>query len=419
MPMKNNSIQEQENARDEVVSLIDALVREGARKMLQAALEEEVSEYVERHKGRRDEEGRQLVVRNGHKEERAILTGAGPLRIRQPRVDDRKLTKIGMERFSSKILPPFMRRVPSLENLIPSLYLHGVSTDDFPKALAAILGEGAKGLSANTIVRLKRVWEEEYLSWTKRDLKGKRYIYFWADGIYVNVRLEDERSCLLVIMGATSSGDKELVAVSDGYRESKQSWKELLLDCKSRGLDLPPKLAVGDGALGFWAALSEVFPTTKRQRCWVHKTANILDKMPRSVQGKAKSMIHDIYLAPTKADAEKAYHLFIETFEAKYPKAVECLSKDEGDLFSFYSFPAQHWKHIRTTNPIESTFATVRLRTKRTKGSGSRIAALTMAWKLCMEAEKSWYKLSGHRLLQLVEADKVFINGELSDETAA
>lgn len=417
--MKQCTTAEKENTSEAAISLIDALVRQGAQKMLQAALEAEVADFIARHQERKDGNGRQLVVKNGFKEEREILTGAGPLRIRQPRVDDRKLDRTDLERFTSKILPPFMRRVPSIENLIPALYLHGISTDDFPEALAAILGEGVKGISANTIVRLKKIWEDEYLAWAKRDLTGKQYLYLWVDGIYTNVRLTDDRSCMLVVMGATSSGDKELVAVADGYRESKQSWKELLLDCKSRGLSIPPKLAVGDGALGFWAALNEVFPTTKRQRCWVHKTGNILDKMPKSIQGKAKSMIHDMYIAPTRESAEKAYRLFIESFEAKYPKAVECLTKDEDDLFSFYSFPAQHWKHIRTTNPIESTFATVRLRTRKTKGSGSRIAALTMVWKLCMEAAKSWYKLRGYRMLQLVEADKVFVNGELVDEAAA
>jgi putative transposase len=417
--MKQCSIEVKENAREEMISLIDSLARQGAQKLIQAALEAEVADFIERYKKQKDENGRQMVVKNGFKEERDILTGVGPLTIRQPRVDDRKLEGTELERFSSKILPPFMRRVPSLENLIPALYLHGVSTDDFPEALSAILGDGAKGLSANTIVRLKKIWEDEYLAWAKRSLAGKQYLYLWVDGIYTNVRLDDERSCMLVIMGATSSGDKELVAVCDGYRESKQSWKEVLLDCKSRGLVIPPKLAVGDGALGFWAALAEVFPTTKRQRCWVHKTGNILDKMPKSVQGKAKSMIHDIYMAPTKESAEKAYRLFVESFEAKYPKAVECLTKDVDDLFAFYSFPARHWKHIRTTNPIESTFAAVRLRTRKTKGSGSRIASLTMVWKLCIEAEKSWHKLSGYRLLQLVEADKVFVNGELLDEVAA
>ena len=417
--MEQCTTAEKERTREEAISLIDAFVRQGAQKMLQVALEEELADFIARHQELKSDNGRQIVVRNGYKDEREILTGAGPLRIRQPRVDDRKLAGTGFERFSSKILPPFMRRVPSIENLIPALYLHGISMDDFSEALSAILGNGAKGLSANTIMRLKNSWEEEYRIWAKRDLTGKQYLYLWVDGIYSNVRLEDDRSCMLVVMGATSSGDKELVSVCDGYRESKQSWKELLLDCKSRGLVIPPKLAVGDGALGFWAALAEVYPTTKRQRCWVHKTGNILDKMPKSIQGKAKSMIHDIYMAPTRESAEKAYRLFVETFEAKYPKAVECLTKDEEDLFAFYSFPAQHWKHVRTTNPIESTFATVRLRTRKTKGSGSRMATLTMVWKLCMEASKSWYKLSGYRLLQLVETDKQFVNGELADEVAA
>jgi putative transposase len=320
--MKKCNIAQNDSTREEAISLIDDLVRQGAQKMLQTALEAEVADFIARHQDRKDANGLQVVVKNGFKEEREILTGAGPLKIRQPRVDDRKLDTMEMERFTSKILPPFMRRVPSIENLIPALYLHGVSTDDFPEALSAILGEGAKGLSANTIVRLKKIWEDEYLSWAKRDLTGKQYLYLWVDGIYTNVRLDDDRCCMLVIMGATSPGDKELVTVCDGYRESKQSWKEALLDCKSRGLILPPKLAVGDGALGFWAALDEVFPTTKRQRCWVHKTGNILDKMPKSIQSKAKSMIHDIYMAPTKDSAEKAYRLFIETFDRQMPREI-------------------------------------------------------------------------------------------------
>jgi transposase-like protein len=419
MPMKKNNTLKDFKPEEETQNLLDKIIREGARKMLQIALEEEVEEFINAHSARKDEHGHRIVVKNGYKPPRSILSGAGPLEINQPRIDDRKLEELGEQRFSSKILPPFMRRVPSLNNLIPILYLQGVSTDDFPQALSAILGEGAKGLSANTVVRLKSVWEEEYKTWTNRDLSGKKYVYVWADGIYANIRLEDEKSCLLVLMGATSSGDKELIAVSDGYRESKQSWKEVLLDVKARGLTDAPKLAIGDGALGFWAALREVYPKTKWQRCWVHKTANILDKMPKSIQAKAKGMIQDIYMADTEKEARKAYKLFVETFEAKYPKAVECLTKDEEHLFTFYSFPAMHWIHIRTTNPIESTFATVRQRSRRTKGHGSRTAALTMIWKLCMEAQKSWIKLRGSKLLTLVEEEKKFVDGEMVKEDAA
>jgi transposase-like protein len=296
--------------------------------------------------------------------------------------------------------------------------LKGISTNEFPTALSAILGEGAKGLSAANIVRLKQCWEEEYKKWSKRDVSDKKYVYFWVDGIYFNVRLDDERSCILVIMAADEAGKKELVAVSDGFRESKTAWKELLLDLKDRGLKMGPKLAVGDGALGFWAALDEVFPKTRRQRCCVHKTANILDKMPKSIQSKAKSMIHDMYMAETKAAALKAFDHFVESFESKYPKAVECLTKDKKDLFTFYDFPGIHWIHIRTTNPIESTFATVRNRTKRTKGSGSRTATLTMVYKLSLEAEKTWKKLKGYKLLKLVLEEKRFLDGELQEKAA-
>lgn len=400
-------------------NLLEKIIREGARKMLQVALEAEVQEFIDLYANHKDSNGHRVVVKNGYKPSRSILSGIGPLEIKQPRVDDRLLEEAGESRFRSKILPPFIRRVPSLDNLIPLLYLQGISTDDFPRALEAILGEGAKGLSANTVVRLKSVWEEEYKSWAKRELTGKKYVYVWADGIYTNIRLEDERSCLLVLMGATSSGNKELIAVTDGYRESKQSWRELLLDLKQRGLTEEPKLAVGDGALGFWAALAEVYPKTKWQRCWVHKTANILDKMPTSIGPKAKAMIQAIYMAATEKEARKAYKLFVDSFEAKYPKAVECLTKDEEHLFAFYSFPALHWCHIRTTNPIESTFATVRLRARRTKGYGNRIAALSMLWKLCLEAEKSWNKLRGSKLLTLVIEDKRFIDGEMVKEDAA
>ena len=406
---------EETNSQD----LLERLARNGARSALQAALEEEVSQFLQKFMHFRDGKGHRMAVRNGYMPERTILSGIGPLAIRQPRVDDRGLGDTeGGQRFSSAILPRFMRKMPSIEGLIPVLYLKGISTGDFGEALAAILGEGAKGLSASTITRLKEGWLEEHKQWSRRSLEGKEYAYLWADGIYVNVRLDDERSCLLVLMGATREGKKELVAISDGYRESKASWREMLLDLKARGLKMAGKLAIGDGALGFWAAADEVFPGMKHQRCWVHKTANVLDKLPKGVQSKAKAMLHDMYQAETKEAAMKTYQLFVASFKDKYPKAVECLEKDEQVLFTFYEFPAAHWIHIRTTNPIESTFATVRLRTAKTKGCGSRAATLSMVFKLCQEAEKSWRCLDGTKWIPMVLEGKHFIDGELKEDAA-
>ena len=406
---------EETNSQD----LLERLARNGARSALQAALEEEVDQFLQKFMHFRNDKGHRMAVRNGYMPERTILSGIGPLAIRQPRVDDRGLgnTEEG-QRFSSAILPRFMRKMPSLEGLIPVLYLKGISTGDFGEALAAILGEGAKGLSASTITRLKEGWLEEHTQWSSRSLEGKEYVYLWADGIYVNVRLDDQRSCLLVLMGATREGKKELVAISDGYRESKASWREMLLDLKARGLKMAGKLAIGDGALGFWAAADEVFPEMKHQRCWVHKTANVLDKLPKGVQSKAKAMLHDMYQAETKEAAMKTYGLFIASFKDKYPKAVECLEKDEQVLFTFYEFPAAHWIHIRTTNPIESTFATVRLRTAKTKGCGSRAATLSMVFKLCQEAEKNWRCLDGTKWIPMVLEGKHFIDGELKEQAA-
>jgi len=380
--------------------VLEELARKGARQMLAQAMEAEVAEFVEKHSGMRDEEGRHSVVRNGYLPERKLVTGIGPLKIRQPRVDDRALDP--NERFSSQILPRYLRRVPSVDNLIPILYLKGVSSGDMSEALASILGPGAAGLSATSVVRLKTLWEQDYAAWCARDFELKRYVYFWVDGIHFNVRLDEERSCILVIMGANESGKKELLAVSDGYAESKASWREILLDLKRRGLKIGPKLAVGDGALGFWAALREVYPECREQRCWVHKTANVLDKMPKSVQGKAKGMLHEMWQAPTKEKALAAYEHFVSSWQEKYPKAVDCLREDKEELFAFYDFPATHWMHIRTTNPIESTYATVRLRTKKTKGCGSRMATLTMVFKLALEAEKTWRRLTGHKQIELV-----------------
>ena len=405
-------------AQFESRSPLDEIVREGARQMLQAAIEAEVTEFVSRHEDRRDDHGRRLVVRNGHLPARAILTGAGQLQVRQPRVRDRSLQKEERVQFSPSVLPPYLRRSRSLDELIPWLYLKGVSTGDFTDALRALLGENAPGLSANCVVRLKEQWSAEYERWSRRDLSQTQYVYLWADGIYVNVRLESEensRQCLLVLMGATAEGKKELIAVRDGYRESEQSWSELLLDLKGRGLSLAPKLAVGDGALGFWAALRKVFPETREQRCWVHKTANVLAKMPRSVQPRAKEALHEIWQAETREAANKAFDAFLEKYQAKFSAACECLRKNRDVLLTFYEFPAEHWMHLRTTNPIESTFASIRLRHRRTKGSGTRRTSLAMMFKLAQSAEKRWRRLNGHQqMIHLLEG-RTFTDGILQD----
>ncbi|MDP6409371.1 MAG: IS256 family transposase [Planctomycetota bacterium] len=380
--------------------VLTQLARQGAQKMLAVALEDEVARYVDHQSDERDDAGRRLVVRNGRSPEREIQTGLGGLAVRQPRVNDRRVDEDGRRiKFTSKILPPYLRRTKAIEELIPWLYLKGVSTGDFTEALAALLGKDAPGLSASTVVRLKQVWETDYKGWSRRDLSGKRYVYVWADGIHFNIRLEEHRQCILVVMGATADGKKELIAVQDGYRESEQSWKELLLDLKARGLDIDPELAVGDGALGFWKALAQVWPSTRVQRCWCHKTANVMNNLPKSEQPRAKDALHQIWMAGARDDAHSAFALFVETYAAKFPKATACLEKDKDELLAFYDFPAEHWKHLRTTNPIESTFATVRLRTKRTKGSGSRIACMTMVFKLAQAAERKWRKLDGHQLL--------------------
>lgn len=396
--------------------VLTGILREGARRMLAQAIEAEVAGYIEQHTGLRDVAGHRLVVRNGHLPEREILTGLGPVPVRQPRVNDKRIDEGGRRvRFTSEILPPYLRKTRSIEELIPWLYLKGISTGDFGEALAALLGIEPPGLSASTVVRLKEVWQGEHEAWSKRSLADKRYVYFGVDGIHFNIRLEEDRQCLLVVMGATPEGQKELVAVQDGIRESEQSWRELLLDLKARGLPDAPKLAVGDGALGFWAALPKVFGATREQRCWVHKTANVLDKFPKGKQAKAKSLLHDIWMAETRVDADRAFDLFVETYAAKYPKAVECLVKDRDVLLTFYEFPAEHWVHIRTTNPIESAFATVRLRTARTKGCGSRVACLAMVFKLAQSAEQHWRALNGSSLLEDVIRGIQFVDGLRKD----
>jgi transposase-like protein len=378
--------------------------------MLAKAVEAEIADWIDAHAHLKDPLGRRQVVRNGSHPARTILTGLGPIEVKQPRVQDRRPPDL-KERFSPSVLPPYLRRTKSIDEAVPWLYLKGISTSDFPEALQALFGPDAKGLSANTVTRLKTAWEEEYQTWSKRSFKGKHYVYVWADGVHFNIRLEGERQCILVLMGATAEGTKELIAITDGYRESEQSWKELLLDCKARGLEIEPSLAIGDGALGFWKAMRQVWDTTKEQRCWVHKTANVLDKLPKGSQPKAKQMLHEVYLAESRAEAEKAFGLFVSTYEAKYPKATECLRKDKEVLLTFYDFPAEQWLHIRTTNPIESVFSTVRLRHAKTKGSGSRTACLSMVFKLMESASKSWRALNGSTLLREVIAGVTFVDG--------
>jgi len=401
----------------EAQDVLTSILRDGAQRLLTQAIEAEVAEWIETHRHSRDEQGHRQVVRNGHLPERTLVTGVGPVEVKQPRVLDRRSTEEA-EPFSSKILPPYLRKTKSIEELIPWLYLKGISTGDFSEALAALVGPAAKGLSASTITRLKEVWQVEFQDWSRRSLKGKEFVYVWADGVHFNIRLEEDRQCILVLLGATADGRKELIAISDGYRESEQSWKALLLDVRARGLVIDPKLATGDGALGFWKAIGQVYPTCREQRCWVHKTANVLDKLPKRLQPEAKEKLHQIWMAETRAQAEQAFDLFLETYQAKYPKATECLAKDRSVLLTFYDFPAEHWIHLRTTNPIESTFATVRLRHRRTKGNGSRSACLTMVFKLMQSASKKWRLLNGSQLLPDVIAGVQFIDG-LKPQTAA
>ncbi len=399
----------------EARDVLTEILRNGARQMLTTAIENEVDEYIAAYAHQLDDNGQRLVVRNGHMPPRSILTGLGQIEVTRPRVNDKRVDEDGRRfRFTSSILPPYLRRTKSIDELVPWLYLKGISTSDFPDALQALLGPDAGGLSATNICRLKRIWEDEWKDWSRRDLTGKQYVYVWADGIHFNIRLGDEANkeqCILVVMGATADGKKELIGITEGYRESEQSWLELLRGLQARGLTKDPKLAIADGALGFWAAMRKVWPTTREQRCWFHKMGNVLNNMPKSIHPKAKAMLHEIWQASTKADADKAFKLFVKTFEAKYPKAVECLVKDRDVLLAFYDFPAEHWIHLRTTNPIESTFATVRLRHRRTKGSGSRTACLTMVFKLTLAAEKRWRRLNGSALLPDVIRGVRFVDG--------
>ena len=394
-----------------VEDVLTEVLRNGARRLLKEALEVEIEVFIREYQNLRLPNGYQRIVRNGYHKERKVQTGIGDVPAKVPRVADRARGSENIY-FQSNILPPYLRKTKSIETLLPWLYLKGISTGDFAEALEALLGSEAKGLSPSTVSRLKTVWEKEYQKWIQRDLSQKHYVYFWVDGIYCNVRMDKEKQCLLVIMGATQEGKKELVALEDGYRESEQSWKEILLDLMNRGLKNWPKVAVGDGAMGFWAALRKVCPDTREQRCWMHKTGNILNKLPKSLQGKAKSQIQQIWMAESKANAEKALNHFLKAYEAKYPKATECLEKDQETLLTLYDFPAEHWRHLRTTNPIESTFSTVRLRTKKVRGCFSRTTVLTMGFKLIESAQKRWQRLhSSQRLAEIIEGVQ-FIDGE-------
>lgn len=388
-------------------SALDEIVREGARRLLHQAIEAEVAEYIERHQHLLDAEAHRLVVRNGYMPERTILTGAGPLPVRQPRVHDRRENQA----FSSAIIQKYARRSTSISTLLPTLYLRGISTGQLGPALEELLGEGAPSLSSQTITRLSSQWQQEYKEFTERDLSATNYVYLWADGIYFNVRLSDDRPCLLVLIGGTADGRKEIVAIADGERESKLSWQEILLDLKRRGLRHAPKIAIADGALGFWSALEEVFPSTRQQRCWVHKTSNILNKMPKKLQPVARQQIQLIYHMPTKADALNEVQSFMRLYQSKYPAACQCLERDLDVLLTFYDFPKEHWRHLRTTNVIESAFATVRHRTRQTKGNGSRAATLAMAYKLLTQAQKKWQRLDGQMLIKSVAAGVRFVDG--------
>ena len=349
---------------------------------------------------------RRAVVRNGYQPEREVLTGIGPVRVQVPKTRDRRREG---RCFRSELLPPYLKKARRVEAVLPWLYLKGVSTNDFDEALRALFGESVKGLSAATITRLKRGWEVEYVEWRERDWHGHKFLYLWADGIYVNVR-SDQRRCLLVVVGCDVHGRKHFLAIEAGFRESAESWKAVLLSLRDREVDAP-KLAVGDGALGLWSALAEVYPETRAQRCWVHKTVNVLDKLPKSLQGAAKSMLHEIWQAYTRKSTDKALDRFVATYEAKYPKAVDCLVRDREMLFAFYDFPAAHWQHLRTTNPIESSFATIRLRTVKTRNCVSAKSALSLVHQLAVSAQKRWRRLRGFGQLPDVVTDVRFIDG--------
>lgn len=402
----SESIKSEARDREERDTLTEVL-RAGARKLIAQALEVEVAELLGAYAVHRDDEGRAIVVRSGHHPEREIQTGIGPVTVQVPKVRSRQGVPVT---FRSALVPPYVRKTRSLEAALPWLYLKGISTGEMQTALEALVGPEAQGLSASTVARLKQAWREEYHTWRQRRVDDEEWVYIWADGIYSGLRAEHQRLCALVVIGVNSQGEKQLLAIEDGVRESTQSWRELLLDLKARGMN-SPALAIGDGAMGFWGALEEIYPTTPQQRCWVHKTRNVLNALPKSVQPKAKHALHEIWQAPTKADAERTFDVFLQTYAAKYPKATACLQKDREELLTFYAFPAPHWQSLRTTNPIESTFGTIRHRTKRTKGCLTREGMLHMMFKLGRCAEKTWRRLRGFRQLGHVIKGIQFIDG--------
>ena len=406
-----------EAANAELAVGLDAIVAEGARRMLAAALEAEVDAYVSSFVGELDEHGRRLVVRNGHAEARSLVTGAGPLLVQAPRVDDRRVDEVTGERrrFASSILPPWARKSPKVAEVLPLMYLHGMSSGDFAPALKEFFGSAA-GLSASVITRLTADWQRERDQFSRRSLKDTDYVYIWVDGIHFNVRLEEARLCTLVIVGVRVDGTKELVSITDGHRESTESWADVLRDLRRRGMKAPV-LAAGDGALGFWGALSEVFPETTHQKCWVHKMANVMNALPKSAQPAARAALAEVRDAEDKEHATKAIERFKKDYEAKWPKAVEKVTKDAEQLLAFFDFPAEHWIHLKTTNPIESTFATVRLRTKVTKGPGSRAAGLAMAYKLIESAQTRWRAVNAPHLVALVRAGVVFEKGVMAERS--
>jgi len=389
------------------------LLRRGARQLLQQAIEAEVTQLLGEYAGHQDEQGRAAVVRNGYLPEREVLTGVGAVTVKVPKVRSRTEEPVV---FRSSLVPPYVRRAKTLDAVLPWLYLKGVSTGQMKEALTVLVGPQAKGLSAAVVSRLKAQWNTEYADWCRRRLDQDRWVYWWADGVYSGLRAEGQRLCALVVVGVNDRGEKRFLAIEDGVRESTQSWREVLLDLKGRGIELAPELGVGDGALGFWAALEEVFPATRKQRCWVHKTANVLNYLPRSVQPKAKKGLHEIWMAETREQAEKAFDRFLETYQAKYPKATDCLVKDREPLLAFYDFPAEHWVHLRTTNPIESTFATIRHRTDRAKGCVTRDTMLSFVYKLGICAEKRWRRIRGFEYLAKVITGVKFKDGiEVTD----
>jgi putative transposase len=414
---KNNTLFLKTNPENLAKLPLDEVFRLGAQQLLEQALEVEVNLHLEKYQYILDDQARRLVVRNGYHKTRKIVAGAGQVEVNVPRVDDRVLEDQDEARFVSQMVPPYLRKSKNMEELIPVLYLKGISTGDFSEALEKIVGKDAMGLSAQTIVRLKQVWQEEYAQWNKRDLSKSEYTYCWVDGIHCNVRLgNDKRVCILVIIGARKDGKKEIIAVAEGYREDKESWASILRDLTRRGFKNGPRLVIGDGALGFWAAIADVWPETKGQLCWLHKMQNVFSKLPDSLHTRAKKMLNEIFMSPTKMDANIAFDIFIEEFDAKYPKAVDCMRDHRQELLEFYNYPAEHWCHLRSTNIVESPFATVRLRTVKTKGCGSVMATLTMVFKLLQSAEKHWISLRSKEKVTEVFLGIKFEDGKKVEE---